>query len=123
MKYKINDIVFVTVTGIQPYGVFIRLDESVSGLLHISEISSGFVADISDYVNLNSLIRVKIIDIIDEHKVRVSLKSLEAESSRRRRRMPMRTLPKFEIGFKTLEKNLEIWIKQLEEDYAHKIWL
>ncbi|NLC54387.1 MAG: S1 RNA-binding domain-containing protein [Erysipelothrix sp.] len=119
LNYKINDIVDVTVTGIQPYGVFVKLDDTVSGLLHISEISSGFVADISDYVNVNSIIKVKIIDIIDPFKVRVSLKALEKVSGRKRRRIPIRQLPEFELGFSTLEEKLEIWIKQLEEEDVH----
>ena len=117
MKYKINDIVDVIVTGIQPYGVFIKLDETTDGLLHISEISSGFVSDINDYVNLNSIIRVKIIDILDDNKVRVSLKALEKTSGRRRRRIPIRNLPEFEIGFDSLEKHLKVWISELEEEY------
>lgn len=117
MKYKINDIVEASVTGIQPYGVFIKLDEKVSGLLHISEISSGFVADINDYVNLNAIIKVKIIDITDENRVRVSLKAIQSESGRKRRRMPIRILPEFKIGFTTLEKELEVWISKLEEEY------
>lgn len=117
LKYKINDIVDVIVTGIQPYGVFIKLDETTDGLLHISEISSGFVSDINDYVNLNSIIRVKIIDILDDNKVRVSLKALEKSSGRRRRRIPIRNLPEFEIGFDTLEKHLKVWISELEEEY------
>ena len=118
MDYKINDIINVTVTGIQPYGVFVKLDDNIDGLLHISEISSGFVADINDYVNINSIIQVKIIDIIDSNKVRVSLKALEKVSGRKRRRMPLRQLPEFEIGFITLEESLEVWIKQLEEEYV-----
>ena len=117
LKYKINDIVDVIVTGIQPYGVFIKLDDTTDGLLHISEISSGFVSDINDYVNLNSIIRVKIIDILDDNKVRVSLKALEKSSGRRRRRIPIRNLPEFEIGFDTLEKHLKVWISELEEEY------
>lgn len=119
MKYKINDIVDVYVTGIQPYGVFVKLDDGVNGLLHISEISSGFVSDIYEYVNLDSIIKVKIIDILDPLKVRVSLKALEKESKRRQRRFPIRTLPVFTIGFKTLEVNLKEWIKKLEEDYVY----
>ena len=117
--YKINDIVEVTVTGIQPYGVFVKLDDRISGLLHISEVASGFVADIHDYVNINSTIKVKIIDIIDPQKVRVSLKALEKVSGRKRRRIPIRQLPEFKLGFTTLEKKLEVWIKQLEDEYVH----
>lgn len=121
MNYKINDIVEVMVTGIVPYGVFVRLDDKVNGLLHISEISSGFVADISDYVNVNSIIEVKIIDIIDPFKVRVSLKALENTSGRKRRRIPLRQLPQFEIGFLSLKKSLDKWIEKLEEEDARKI--
>lgn len=115
MKYKINDLVNVYVTGIQPYGVFVELEDNVKGLLHISEISSGFVADIYDYVNIGSIIKVKIIDIIDPFKVRVSLKALEKVSGRKRRRIPIRELPEFKIGFTTLKENLEEWINKLEE--------
>lgn len=118
LDYKINDIVNVTVTGIQPYGVFVKLDDNVDGLLHISEISSGFVADINEYVNVNSIIKVKIIDIIDLFRVRVSLKALEKVSGRKRRRIPLRQLPEFEIGFTTLEESLKIWLEKLEEEYV-----
>lgn len=39
MKYKVNDIVLGEVTGIQPYGAFMKIDENEQGLIHISEIS------------------------------------------------------------------------------------
>ena len=40
MQYRIGQIVEGTITGIQPYGAFVSLDEETSGLIHISEISS-----------------------------------------------------------------------------------
>ena len=43
-KYKKGRVVSGVVTGIEKYGVFIGLDEFYSGLIHISEISHGFVS-------------------------------------------------------------------------------
>lgn len=40
---KINDVIEVTVTGIQKYGAFVLINNKYDGLIHISEISSGYV--------------------------------------------------------------------------------
>ncbi len=117
MKHKINDILDVTVTGIEPYGAFVRLADGTKGLLHISEISYDFVQDINDYVKNNSLIKVKLIDILDDDKVRVSLKAL-SERKMRRRYLSNETL-NFEIGFKSLEAKLPEWFRKLEEVYEN----
>ena len=49
---KIGDKVKGTVTGIQPYGAFVDLDNGQTGLIHISEIKTGFVDNIFDYLKL-----------------------------------------------------------------------
>ncbi len=117
MKYKINDIVLVKVTGIEPYGVFVLLaDNNTKGLLHISEISNEYVMDISDYVSEGSHIKVKIIDILDDGRVRVSLKALNPFSVRKRRLLQKNPNEDFKIGFSSLKKQLDLWIKRLEEE-------
>ena len=40
---KIGDKLEGTITGIQPYGAFVELESGVTGLIHISEIRSGYV--------------------------------------------------------------------------------
>ena len=47
-KYKVGSTVTGNVTGIEKYGAFVSLDDYYSGLIHISEISDGFVKDIND---------------------------------------------------------------------------
>ena len=47
-EIKINDIIEVTVTGIQKYGAFVLINDKYDGLIHISEISSGYVKNIND---------------------------------------------------------------------------
>lgn len=62
MKSIVNTQVKATITGIEPYGAFVSLADGTKGLLHISEISNDYVAKISDFVKVNDIIDVKVID-------------------------------------------------------------
>ncbi|MER2113072.1 MAG: S1 RNA-binding domain-containing protein, partial [Solibacillus isronensis] len=50
-KIEVGDVLTGKVTGIQPYGAFVALDEYTQGLVHISEITYGFVKDVSDFLS------------------------------------------------------------------------
>ena len=62
-QVHVGDIVDVTITGIQPYGAFALLPDGSSGLIHISEISDGFVRDVNQFVFYGEQVKVKVIDI------------------------------------------------------------
>lgn len=117
MQYIIGEIVEGIVTGIKPYGAFVSLDETHSGLIHISEISSGFVKDVSSFVHIGESVKVKIIDI-DEgvSQFKLSLKALKKQSVRKNRKkyyIPHKDrLPSMKLGFKPLKDNLNRWIKE-----------
>ena len=68
MKYKINDIIDVTVTSIVPYGVFVKADYDYTGLIHISEITGGFIKDITKYFKIGNIVKAEVIDIDEENK-------------------------------------------------------
>ena len=87
MKYRTGMIVEGRVTGIQPYGAFVSLDHNASGLIHISEISDGYVKDISSFVQPGDNIKVKIIDFDPRSRqAKLSLKALHKTHARNRRR-------------------------------------
>ena len=117
MQYQVGQIVLARVSGIQPYGAFVQLDESTAGLIHISEISNGFVRDVSDYVHVGDEVYVKIVDIDESnHQVRCSLRALSARKSRRGRSMNAKgLLPSHRLGFASLRDALPLWIKQTKE--------
>lgn len=71
-KYEVGEVVTGKVTGIQPYGAFVALDDQTQGLVHISEITYGFVKDVSDYLKVGDEILVKILDV-DENNEKISL--------------------------------------------------
>ena len=106
-KYKVGSIVFGTVTGIEKYGVFVNLDDYYTGLIHISEISHGFVRDINNFVSLGDTIRVKVIDVDDESfHVKLSIKDIDYKSLTPKRM----EIKEVGSGFEILHRNLQGWI-------------
>ena len=108
-KYEKGKIVTGCVTGIEKYGIFVGLDEFYSGLIHISEISSGFVKNINDYVNIGETIKVKVVDSDDEsYHVKLSIKDIDYRLNHRNRQKIVET----EKGFSILEEHLDQWIDE-----------
>ena len=47
------------VTGIKPFGAFVALPESKTGLVHISEVSYEFVQDLATVLEAGQTVKVK----------------------------------------------------------------
>lgn len=75
-KYKVGDIVEGEVTGIVEFGIFIKLEDNLEGLVHISEIDWGLVEDPKVFVKVGEKTNVKVIDIKDG-KISLSIKALK----------------------------------------------
>ena len=65
-----------TVTGIKDFGAFVEIMPGTEGLVHISELSDGFVGQVTDVVKMGDPIEVKVISIDDMGKVKLSRKAL-----------------------------------------------
>ena len=113
-KFRKGNIIKATVTGIESYGVFVSSDEYYTGLIHISEISNGYVKDINDYVKIGDIISVKILDIDDEEgHLKLSIKNIDYKKIRNFKRHKINETP---LGFKTLAYHLPIWINESMEN-------
>lgn len=114
-QYKIGDIIEGQVTGVQDYGIFVQLDETIQGLVHISECRHGFVTDLRSQVTIGEKLIVIIIDI-DQYTQQLSL-SLRALQPLRTPPFPAK-IKKIRrsygprIGFKTLEKAMPGFIQE-----------
>ena len=75
-KYKVGDVVEGEVTGIVDFGVFIRLEEGLEGLVHISEIDWALVDNPRSRFKVGEKVNVKIIEIKDG-KISLSIKALK----------------------------------------------
>lgn len=68
------------VVRLEEYGAFIQILPNVDGLLHISEISHQRVRNIRDVLKMGQTLRVKVIAIDENNKVRLSKKALDSDS-------------------------------------------
>ena len=73
---KIGEVLEGTVETLQNYGAFIKLDNGLSGLVHVSQISQKRVKLPSDVLNAGDKVTVKVIGIKDG-KISLSMKALE----------------------------------------------
>ena len=73
---KIGTILEGTVETLQNYGAFVKLENGLSGLVHVSQISQKRVKVPSDVLNTGDKVTVKVIGIKDG-KVSLSMKALE----------------------------------------------
>ncbi len=75
-KYAVGDIVSGEITGIVDFGVFVKLEEGLEGLVHISEMDWGLVEDPRVMYSVGDNVDVKIIEI-KEGKISLSIKALK----------------------------------------------
>ncbi len=73
---KIGTVLEGTVETLQNYGAFVKLENGLSGLVHVSQISQKRVKMPSDVLNVGDKVTVKVIGIKDG-KVSLSMKALE----------------------------------------------
>ncbi|MFX3622894.1 MAG: S1 domain-containing post-transcriptional regulator GSP13 [Ectobacillus sp.] len=110
-KYQQGMIVKGKVTGIQGYGAFVALDEATQGLIHISEITNGYVKDIRDFLNVGDEIEAKILSV-DEENGKISLSLKAAQAPPLKVQTTMRVPKPASDGFNTLREKLNEWIAQ-----------
>ncbi len=78
--YSVGETVSGTVTSVPRYGAFVRLDQSVDGLVHISELSDERIEDPASVVAIGQTLKFKVLSIDPAaHRISLSLKAASAE--------------------------------------------
>lgn len=106
------------VTGLQAYGAFVALDEETQGLVHISEVTHGFVKDINEHLAIGDEVQVKVLSV-DENSGKISLSIRATQEAPEKKEMKPRKQGQAaqkdmasSQGFNTLKDKLEEWIEQ-----------
>ena len=73
---KTGTVLTGKVESLQNYGAFVRLEDGLSGLVHVSQISQKRVKSPKDVLKVGDEVKVKIIGIKDG-KISLSMKALE----------------------------------------------
>lgn len=119
-KFETGQVIEGKVTGIQPYGAFVALDDETQGLVHISEVTHGYVKDINDHLTVGDDVNVKVLNVDSEkNKVSLSIRATE-EAPKKQAKAPSNQPAKQQqqesaAGFNTLKDKLEEWIGQSEK--------
>ena len=75
-KYKVGDTFEGSITGAVDFGVFVKIEDGLEGLVHISEIDWILVEDPRTLFKIGDKVKVKVIDIKDG-KISLSIKALK----------------------------------------------
>jgi small subunit ribosomal protein S1 len=75
-RYNVGDEVEGEITGIVDFGIFIKIENGLEGLAHISELDWGLVEDPRKIFTVGEKIRAKVIEVKDD-KVSLSVKALK----------------------------------------------
>jgi len=65
------------VVRIEDYGAFVEILPNIVGLLHISEIAHHRIRSVRDVLKIGQTVRVKVLSIDEDNKIRLSKKALE----------------------------------------------
>lgn len=72
-KIKVGDVLDGRITSIKKFGAFVDLPGGSTGLVHISEISSAFVDDISKFLQIGQIVKVKVLTV-QNNRISLSIK-------------------------------------------------
>jgi small subunit ribosomal protein S1 len=80
-SHQIGELIPGRVTKLVPFGAFVRVDDGIEGLVHISELAERHVDIPEQVVSVGEEITVKVIDIdLDRRRISLSLKQAVAEA-------------------------------------------
>ncbi len=114
---KENDIIKVRITGIKKYGAFASLDNDFNGLIHISEISHGYVKSINDFLSIGDNIYAEVVSIDEENKqIKLSIKDINYKKDGSK----LKRIAETKNGFTPLKENLEPWINAKIKEITDK---
>ena len=88
MQLKVGDIVEGKITAITNFGVFADIGDGKSGMVHISEVASEYVSDISQHLAEGDKVKVKVLEINEKGKVSLSIKKAMPEQEKPKQAKP-----------------------------------
>ena len=115
---KVGDIIEGTITQIKPYGAIMLFIDGQKGLLHISEIANSFIRNIKRYLTIGKTYQVKVIDIMEDNFLKVSMSKITPEERAEFRNTAIKRTPIEDqyIDFTKLNELIESYTNKKEND-------
>jgi len=80
-EVKVGQVYTGKVCSIKDFGAFVELAPGQDGLCHISELSDGYVDKVGDVVKMGEQIRVKVIAVDEQGRVKLSRRAAMADDA------------------------------------------
>ena len=88
MQIEEGSVIRGKVSGIAPFGAFVELEGGKTGLVHIAEVSSEYVEDISKHLTIGQSVKVKVMSVDEKGKISLSIKRVNDEAKKKRNHEP-----------------------------------
>jgi polyribonucleotide nucleotidyltransferase len=86
-EIKVGTVYTGKVVSMKDFGAFIELAPGTDGMCHISELAEGYVKSVSEVVKLGDIVKVKVINVDDQGRIKLSRKAVLMEENRARQQM------------------------------------
>ncbi len=83
---EVGDTYEGVVDKVEDYGIFVKFNNSKSGLVHVSELRNDFVKDVSALYKRGDKVKVKLIGIDNMGRLKLSIKQINGASSNSQKR-------------------------------------
>ena len=71
------------VVSIKEFGAFVELAPGTDGMCHISELAEGYVKSVTDVVKIGDVVKVKVILVDDQGRIKLSRKAVFIEEAKK----------------------------------------
>ena len=78
-EIKVGTVFTGKVVSTKDFGAFVELAPGTDGMCHISELAAGYVKSVSDVVKIGDVIKVKVINVDEQGRIKLSRKAVLAE--------------------------------------------
>ncbi len=86
MAIETGTIVEGKVTGLTKFGAFVDIGDNQTGMVHISEVASTYVNDITEFVQEGQVVKVKVLGVDEKGKISLSMKQADAPEKHEKKR-------------------------------------
>lgn len=81
IEVEVGKIYEGTVARITDFGAFVTILPGRDGLVHISQIADERIENVNDYLRQGDVVRVKVLDIDNQDRIRLSIKAVREEEA------------------------------------------
>jgi polyribonucleotide nucleotidyltransferase len=81
-EIKVGTVFTGKVVSTKDFGAFIELAPGTDGMCHISELADGYVKSVADVVRIGDVVKVKVILVDDQGRIKLSRKAVLQDEAR-----------------------------------------